>query len=86
MNSTIGTFDIHDFIKCSFIVTYRILDADGKVDQCKFDLVWPKLRVLARAQPSDKLNLVKGIIDSKITKNRYSTLGLKINIITVFLF
>uniref|UniRef100_A0A915MU98 Cation-transporting P-type ATPase C-terminal domain-containing protein n=1 Tax=Meloidogyne javanica TaxID=6303 RepID=A0A915MU98_MELJA len=30
----------------------------------------PKLRVLARAQPSDKYILVKGIIESKCTKNR----------------
>jgi P-type E1-E2 ATPase len=34
------------------------------------DAVWPNLRVLARAQPSDKYVLVKGIIDSKITANR----------------
>lgn len=34
------------------------------------DLVWPKLRVLARSSPTDKYNLVKGIIDSEITKNR----------------
>jgi P-type Ca2+ transporter type 2B len=30
----------------------------------------PKLRVLARAQPTDKFILVKGIIESKCTKNR----------------
>lgn len=49
----------------------RIRDADGKVNQQKLDQVWPKLRVLARAQPSDKYVLVKGIIDSKNTKNRF---------------
>ncbi|CAD6195436.1 unnamed protein product [Caenorhabditis auriculariae] len=48
----------------------RIRDADGKVNQAKLDQIWPKLRVLARAQPSDKYVLVKGIIDSKNTKNR----------------
>ncbi|PAV64560.1 hypothetical protein WR25_01657 isoform B [Diploscapter pachys] len=48
----------------------RIRDADGTVNQQKLDQVWPKLRVLARAQPSDKYVLVKGIIDSKNTKAR----------------
>ncbi|CCD65358.1 Calcium-transporting ATPase [Caenorhabditis elegans] len=48
----------------------RIRDADGKVNQQKFDAIWPKLRVLARAQPSDKYVLVKGIIESTVTKNR----------------
>ncbi|CAI5448419.1 unnamed protein product [Caenorhabditis angaria] len=48
----------------------RIRDADGKVNQAKLDQIWPKLRVLARAQPSDKYVLVKGIIDSKATKSR----------------
>lgn len=36
----------------------------------KLDAIWPRLRVLARAQPSDKYVLVKGIIDSKASKNR----------------
>lgn len=48
----------------------RIRDASGKVNQAKLDAIWPRLRVLARAQPSDKYVLVKGIIDSKISKNR----------------
>ncbi|KAF1759590.1 hypothetical protein GCK72_016057 [Caenorhabditis remanei] len=48
----------------------RIRDADGKVNQQKLDAIWPKLRVLARAQPSDKYVLVKGIIDSTNSKNR----------------
>ncbi|CAJ0931188.1 unnamed protein product, partial [Mesorhabditis belari] len=48
----------------------RIRNEDGKVDQAKLDAIWPRLRVLARAQPSDKYVLVKGIIDSKSTKNR----------------
>ncbi|KAE9553498.1 hypothetical protein FO519_003290 [Halicephalobus sp. NKZ332] len=48
----------------------RIRDPDGEVNQAKLDQIWPKLRVLARAQPSDKFVLVKGIIDSKSTKNR----------------
>lgn len=50
----------------------RIRDANGQVSQQKLDLIWPKLRVLARAQPTDKYILVKGIIDSKATKNRYA--------------
>uniref|UniRef100_A0A0N4ZC30 Calcium-transporting ATPase n=1 Tax=Parastrongyloides trichosuri TaxID=131310 RepID=A0A0N4ZC30_PARTI len=48
----------------------KIRDSDGKVSQEKLDAIWPRLRVLARAQPSDKYVLVKGIIDSKYTKNR----------------
>ncbi|CAI4228385.1 unnamed protein product [Auanema sp. JU1783] len=48
----------------------RIRDEKGNVSQAKLDAIWPKLRVLARAQPSDKYVLVKGIIDSKNTKNR----------------
>ncbi|VDM64881.1 unnamed protein product [Angiostrongylus costaricensis] len=48
----------------------RIRDADGKVSQTKLDQIWPRLRVLARAQPADKYTLVKGIIDSKNTYQR----------------
>lgn len=32
----------------------RIRDENGEVCQEKLDLIWPKLRVLARAQPSGK--------------------------------
>jgi magnesium-transporting ATPase (P-type) len=48
----------------------KIRDENGEVSQDKLDQIWPKLRVLARAQPSDKYVLVKGIIDSKISQNR----------------
>uniref|UniRef100_A0A1I7Y0Y4 Calcium-transporting ATPase n=1 Tax=Steinernema glaseri TaxID=37863 RepID=A0A1I7Y0Y4_9BILA len=48
----------------------KIRDENGEVSQAKLDAIWPKLRVLARAQPSDKYTLVKGIIDSRITDNR----------------
>uniref|UniRef100_A0A0K0ED38 Calcium-transporting ATPase n=1 Tax=Strongyloides stercoralis TaxID=6248 RepID=A0A0K0ED38_STRER len=48
----------------------RIRDSNGEVSQAKLDEVWPRLRVLARAQPSDKYVLVNGIINSKISKNR----------------
>ncbi|MCP9265526.1 Plasma membrane calcium-transporting ATPase 3 [Dirofilaria immitis] len=48
----------------------RIRNEKGEVSQDKLDAIWPKLRVLARAQPSDKYTLVKGIIDSRITDNR----------------
>ncbi|CAD6190771.1 unnamed protein product [Caenorhabditis auriculariae] len=48
----------------------RIRDENGEVSQEKLDQIWPKLRVLARAQPSDKYTLVKGIIDSRITEQR----------------
>ncbi|VDM94842.1 unnamed protein product [Thelazia callipaeda] len=49
----------------------RIRNDKGEVSQEKLDVIWPKLRVLARAQPSDKYTLVKGIIDSRITDNRH---------------
>uniref|UniRef100_A0A158R686 Calcium-transporting ATPase n=1 Tax=Syphacia muris TaxID=451379 RepID=A0A158R686_9BILA len=48
----------------------RIRNEKGEVVQEKLDAIWPKLRVLARAQPSDKYTLVKGIIDSRLTENR----------------
>uniref|UniRef100_A0A915CWQ2 Calcium-transporting ATPase n=1 Tax=Ditylenchus dipsaci TaxID=166011 RepID=A0A915CWQ2_9BILA len=48
----------------------RIRDETGKISQTKLDEIWPRLRVLARAQPADKFTLVKGIIDSKNTTQR----------------
>ncbi|KAK0399874.1 hypothetical protein QR680_003254 [Steinernema hermaphroditum] len=48
----------------------RIRDSNGNVNQAKLDEIWPRLRVLARAQPADKYTLVKGIIDSKSTTQR----------------
>lgn len=41
-----------------------------QVSQQKLDLIWPRLRVLARSQPIDKFNLVRGIINSKVSANR----------------
>ncbi|KAF7637186.1 Cation_ATPase_N domain-containing protein [Meloidogyne graminicola] len=48
----------------------QIKNEQNKVDQAKFDQIWPRLRVLARAQPTDKYILVKGIIDSKLNPQR----------------
>uniref|UniRef100_A0AAG5DIV7 Calcium-transporting ATPase n=1 Tax=Anopheles atroparvus TaxID=41427 RepID=A0AAG5DIV7_ANOAO len=48
----------------------RIRDSNGDIQQHLLDKVWPKLRVLARSSPTDKYNLVKGIIDSKISVSR----------------
>ncbi len=48
----------------------RVRDSNGNVQQHLLDKVWPHLRVLARAQPTDKYILVKGIIDSRISSNR----------------
>lgn len=42
----------------------------GPVEQSLLDEIWPRLRVLARSSPEDKYNLVKGIMDSKLTENR----------------
>ncbi|KAG1699330.1 Plasma membrane calcium-transporting ATPase 3 [Nymphon striatum] len=48
----------------------KIRDSAGEIQQHLLDKVWPRLRVLARSSPTDKYNLVKGIIDSKISENR----------------
>ncbi|KAI6183732.1 Calcium ATPase [Aphelenchoides bicaudatus] len=49
----------------------RIRDpATGIICQQRLDEIWPRLRVLARAQPVDKFNLVRGIINSNLNKNR----------------
>jgi len=44
------------------------LDADGNkvLHQHKFDQIWPRLRVLARCLPEDKLTLVKGLQQSRL--------------------
>ncbi|XP_014670937.1 PREDICTED: plasma membrane calcium-transporting ATPase 2-like [Priapulus caudatus] len=48
----------------------QIRDESGEISQDLLDKIWPRLRVLARSSPQDKYNLVKGIIDSKLTANR----------------
>lgn len=47
-----------------------IRNENGVVDQQLFDKIWPKLRVVARASPTDKYVLVKGILESKLSENR----------------
>lgn len=47
-----------------------IRDGNGVVQQHLFDRVWPKLRVVARASPTDKYNLVKGIMESELHDGR----------------
>ena len=37
-----------------------VLDGEGAIRQDVFDLVWPRLRVLARCSPSDKYTIVQG--------------------------
>ncbi|TNN46163.1 Plasma membrane calcium-transporting ATPase 1 [Liparis tanakae] len=39
----------------------RIRNELGEIEQERIDLIWPKLRVLARSSPTDKHTLVKGI-------------------------
>lgn len=46
----------------------KILDSSGNVRQSELDKIWPNLRVLARAQPTDKYHLVGGIIDSRLAQ------------------
>jgi len=36
------------------------------VNQQELDKIWPKLRVMARCQPEDKLTLVQGLMESKL--------------------
>jgi Ca2+ transporting ATPase len=48
----------------------RVKDEHGNVVQEKVDLIWPRLRVLARSSPQDKYELVKHIISSKLNANR----------------
>lgn len=48
----------------------RVRDSNGEVQQTLLDKVWPRLRVLARSSPSDKYTLVKGMIDSNVSKGR----------------
>lgn len=48
----------------------RIRDKNGVVQQNLMDEIWPKLRVLARSSPVDKYNLVKGIMESRLSSNR----------------
>lgn len=38
---------------------------DDNINFASFDLIWPKLRVLARSSPSDKYTLVKGLNESE---------------------
>mmetsp|Transcript_43410 Transcript_43410/g.88814 ORF Transcript_43410/g.88814 Transcript_43410/m.88814 type:complete len:1057 (+) Transcript_43410:288-3458(+) len=45
----------------------RVLGENDEIDMVEFDKVWVNLRVLARSSPLDKLTLVTGIQDSKIT-------------------
>ena len=42
----------------------------GQISQAKMDMIWPRLRVLARSTPQDKFNLVDGIINSRISEAR----------------
>jgi len=44
----------------------RVHDSDGTFNQGKFDDIWPKLRVLARSSPQDKLTLVNGLNKSTL--------------------
>ena len=43
-----------------------VTDAHGHLDQGRMDVVWPRLRVLARSTPFDKHLLVEGIQSSQI--------------------
>jgi magnesium-transporting ATPase (P-type) len=38
-----------------------VLDSEGNIRQDVFDLVWSRLRVLARCSPADKYTIVQGV-------------------------
>jgi soluble P-type ATPase len=40
------------------------------INQKEFDEIWPKLRVLARCQPEDKLTLVRGLRHSELFRDQ----------------
>ncbi|KAJ8608624.1 hypothetical protein CTAYLR_008717 [Chrysophaeum taylorii] len=54
---------VGEFLKPPF---RRAEDGDRILDQEAFDAIWPKLRVLARCQPQDKLTLVNGLRASRV--------------------
>ncbi|GAU94663.1 hypothetical protein RvY_06393-2 [Ramazzottius varieornatus] len=65
--------DVHrdkDMVMDSRKFNRFITDDSGKIRQDKLDLIWPRLRVLARSTPKDKFTLVEGIINSKVSKHR----------------
>jgi magnesium-transporting ATPase (P-type) len=39
-----------------------VLDGEGEIRQDVFDLVWSRLRVLARCSPADKYTIVQGAL------------------------
>lgn len=47
-----------------------IRNEKGEIKQELLDRIWPSVRVLARSSPSDKYNLVQGIINSNISPQR----------------
>jgi len=44
----------------------RVIDARGNIKQEEFDKIWPTLRVLARSSPTDKYDLVSGLLSSEL--------------------
>jgi Ca2+ transporting ATPase len=64
---------------------YRLDEAGNKeFDQVAFDKIWPRLRVLARSSPDDKLTLAHGLnqsnlfADKEFCKRIFETEGIKI--------
>ena len=47
----------------------RVTRADGSLDYKAIDEIWPNLRVLGRCSPSDKYNLVKGLIHAGASRS-----------------
>ena len=56
----------------------RVHDAEtGKFRQDEFDNIWPKLRVLARSSPADKLTLCNGLNKSMLFQDKKTCADLK---------
>merc|ERR1711968_385372 len=52
-------------------------EGTGKFMQAEFDLIWPKLRVLARSSPQDKLTLCNGLNKSTLYADKATVKQLK---------
>eukprot|EP00055_Hartaetosiga_balthica_P018791 m.135364 g.135364 ORF g.135364 m.135364 type:complete len:1429 (-) comp9952_c0_seq1:212-4498(-) len=61
-NCGIITNDEEDLVMEGPEFRRRVVKADGSLDYDEINKIWPKLRVLARCSPTDKFNLVRGLI------------------------
>ena len=72
MNLAIKTKHIHDFHSGPEF-RRQVIRPDGSINYSVFKNIAPKLRVMARCSPTDKYNLVKGLIKLGLTKMNYKS-------------